>query len=200
VTDCLLEDDPGITVVGEASDGDSAVRLALALAPRVILMDYVLPDGNGLAAMKRIHRELPDVAVLMLSMRDEESLVRQALAAGARGYVVKDAVDVNLAEAVRLAASGGIVVTPRLLTARTSGAGSRLTRRELEVLTLICRGLSARAIAAELGLSVSTVRIHRASIIRTLNIHRTTALVAYAARHCLVDVPHHLGRVPSRND
>jgi two-component system invasion response regulator UvrY len=198
----LLEDDRGIRVVGDVSDGESAVRLARTLAPRVIIMDYVLPGQSGLVTMTRIRRTLPDIAVVMLSIRDEEPLVRRALAAGARGYVAKGAVDFDLAEAVRRVASGEIVVirhasAPPLTEAN---AGSRLTTRELEVLALICRGLSARAMAAELGLSVFTVRAHRANIMRTLDIHRTTALVAYAARHRLVDLPQEIDLSQSKND
>jgi DNA-binding NarL/FixJ family response regulator len=199
----LLEDSPGITVVGAASDGESAVRLAADLTPRVIVMDYLLPGQNGLATLARIRQARPDAAILMLSMRDEEPLIQRALAAGARGFITKAAVDVDLAQAVRRIVNGEIVVTRHAAAAASaaaasaapataaavSGAGSRLTPRELEVLALICRGLSARAIGAELGVSMSTVRVHRANIMRTLDIHRTTALVAYAAHHHLVEVP-----------
>lgn len=185
----LLAADSRIAVVGEVSDGEAAVKAALALAPRVVVMDYALPHGNGLDAMTRIHEVLPDVAVLMLSMRDEELLVRKALAAGAAGYVVKDAEDFDLAEAVRLVAGGEVVVTPRLLKPRPAPRDTtRLTRRQLEVLELICRGLSAGAIAEQLGLSVFTVRIHRAAIMRTLDIHKTPALIAFAVQNGLVDV------------
>jgi DNA-binding NarL/FixJ family response regulator len=185
----LLEDDPAIAVVGEVSDADAAVRLALELKPTVVVMDYALPGENGLVAMQRIRRALPDIAVLMLSMRDEEPIVREALDSGARGFVVKDASDFDLARAVRRVAEGQTVVSPRLISAPTPArpGADRLSRREREVLQLLCRGLSARAIAAELGLSVFTVRVYRANIMRTLDIHRTTALVAYAVQHGLVD-------------
>lgn len=187
----LLEDDPAIQVVGEVGDGEAAFRLIAHHQPHVVVMDYLLPGDNGLICAQRILEARPEVAVLMLTMRDEEPLVRQALAIGVRGYVVKDAEHFDLAAAVRLVASGETVVTPRLLTAPTPprAGAERLTRRELEVLRLICRGLSAPAIAEELGLSVFTVRVYRAGIMRALDIHRTPALVAYAVQHGLVDPP-----------
>ena len=185
----LLEDDPRIAVVGAAADADTAVRLAAELKPTVIVMDYVLAGQNGLVATQRIRRESPDSAVLMVSMRDDEPLVREALASGARGYVVKDVADFDLAGAVRLVAGGETVVSPRLLSAPTPPRpdATRLTRREREVLQLLCLGRSTRAIATELGLSEFTVRVYRAGIMRTLDIHRTTALIAYAVQHGLVD-------------
>jgi DNA-binding NarL/FixJ family response regulator len=178
---------------------DAAVRLAKALAPRVILLDYALPDVNGLVALIRIRRTLPEVAIVMLSMHDEEALVRRALSAGARGYIVKDATAIDLADVVRRVANGETVVTPPLRPAAAApDPGSRLTNRELEVLALICRGVTSRAIAAELELSVSTVRIHRANIMRTLGVRRTTALVAFAAHHGLISIVGDPPRVQSR--
>src|SRR4051812_36518063 len=97
----LLEDDPAITVVGEASDGEEAIRLATELKPNVVVMDAAMPGTNGLAATQAISDRLPDVCVLMLSMPAEQTLVRQAFAAGARGYVLKNAMDLDLAAAVK---------------------------------------------------------------------------------------------------
>jgi Response regulator containing a CheY-like receiver domain and an HTH DNA-binding domain len=186
----LLEDDPSIVVVGEASDGDEAIRLAGSLKPRVVVMDCAMPGTNGLAATREILKELPDVAILMLSMHSEETLVRHALAAGARGYVLKDALDLDLAGAVKRVAAGETVLDPKVSrpTSLTGGRKRGLTTRELEVLQLICDGLSNRAIAARLGLSVNTVAVHRANIMNTLGIHKTAELVAYAMRHGLVNV------------
>lgn len=187
----LLEDDPAITVIGDVGDAEEAVRLTIELKPMVVVMDYVLAGENGLVATQRIRRESPDTAVLMISMRDDEPIVREALASGARGYLVKDALDCDLAAAVRRVAAGETVVSPRLLaTPVPPRAGAEaLTRREREVLQLLCRGRSTRAIAAELGLSVFTVRVYRAGIMRVLDIHRTTALIAYAVQNGLVDPP-----------
>jgi DNA-binding NarL/FixJ family response regulator len=187
----LLEDDPAIAVVGEASDGEEAIRLAASLNPHVIVMDCAMAGTSGLIATRRILERWPEVAILMLSMHNEESLVRQAFEAGARGYVLKGALDVDLAEAVKQVATGEKVVGPKpghamtLKRMRIQG----LSARQLEVLQLICDGLSNPVIAAQLGISVNTVNAHRAGIMKTLGLHRAAELVAYAVRHRLVNVP-----------
>ncbi len=184
----LLEDDPDLVVVGEASDGEEAVRLAASLAPRVVVMDCALPGTSGLVATRRILAAQPDVAVLMLSMHAEPTLVSQALAAGARGYVLKNALDLDLASAVKTVATGGTVLDPAV-TQPAALRGERLqglSARELEVLHLICQGHSNRSIAARLGLSVNTVSVHRANIMGRLGVHKTAELVAYALRNGLV--------------
>jgi DNA-binding NarL/FixJ family response regulator len=185
----LLEDDPSITVVGEASDGSEAVELACRLRPRVVVMDCAMPKRIGLEAMRQILAEAPDTAVLMLSMHSEETLVRQALAAGARGYILKSAIDLDLVAAVKRVAAGETVVDPALdRPATLKGENHGLTVRELEVLQLICDGLSNREIAATLNLSVNTVSVHRANIMNTLGLHKTAELVVYALQHGLVIV------------
>lgn len=184
----LLEDDPSIVVVGEASDGDEAIRLAGTLKPRVIVMDCAMPGTNGLAATRQILESLPQVAILMLSMHSEDTLVRQALQAGARGYILKDALDLDLAEAVKRVAAGETVLDPKVShpPALKGERNHGLTPRELEVLQLICDGHSNRQIAAKLDLSVNTVAVHRANIMNALDIHKTAELVVYALRHGLV--------------
>ena len=187
----LLEDDPSIVVVGEASDGDEAVRLALSLKPRVIVMDCAMPGTSGLIATRRILEHDPAVVIVMLSMHSEATLVRQALDAGARGYILKDALDLDLAAAVKRAVEGELVLDPKL-SPPSALKGERehgLSRRELEVLRLICDGLSNRAVAAKLGLSVNTVAVHRANIMKTLGVHKTAELVMYAIQNGLVNVP-----------
>ena len=185
----LLEDDPSIMVVGEASDGSEAVELACRLRPRVVVMDCAMPKTIGLEATRQILTEAPDTAVLMLSMHSEETLVRQALAAGARGYILKSAIDLDLVAAVKRVAAGETVVDPALdRPATLKGENHGLTVRELEVLQLICDGLSNREIAATLSLSVNTVSVHRANIMNTLGLHKTAELVVYALQHGLVIV------------
>ena len=185
----LLEDDPAIAVVGEASNGEEAIRLARELAPQVIVMDSAMPGTTGLAAMKAILSRNPAVAILMLSMHSEETLVRQAMASGARGYVLKNALDLDLASAVKRVAAGETVLDPAIVKATPlpGERNRRLTPRELEVLQLICDGLSNREIAAKLDLSVNTVAVHRANIMNTLGVHKTAELVVYALQNGLVN-------------
>jgi DNA-binding NarL/FixJ family response regulator len=186
----LLEDDPSITVVGEASDGREAVELAGRLKPQVVVMDCAMPKMIGLEATRQILTAAPDTAVLMLSMHSEETLVRQALAAGARGYILKSAIDLDLVAAVKRVAAGETVVDPALdrLATLKGERNHGLTVRELEVLQLICDGLSNREIAATLNLSVNTVSVHRTNIMNTLGLHKTAELVVYALQHGLVIV------------
>jgi DNA-binding NarL/FixJ family response regulator len=182
----LLEDDPSIAVVGEASNGDEAIRLAGELKPLVIVMDVAMPGTNGLAATRAILGNDPDAKILMLSMHSEETLVRQALAAGARGYILKNALDLDLAAAVKRIAAGETVIDPAVAHP-AAGTRNRLTARELEVLQLICDGLSNRAIAARLNLSANTIAVHRANIMNALGVHKTAELVVYAIQNGLVN-------------
>ncbi|MCI0351187.1 MAG: response regulator transcription factor [Acidobacteriales bacterium] len=187
----LLEDDSAITVVGEAGDGDEAVRMARDLRPQVIVMDCALPGTNGLQAARTIHQAQPDTAVLMLSMHSEDTWVRQAMEAGARGYILKSAMDLDLAAAVKRVAKGETVLDPQLEkpAALKGERSSGLSARELEVLQLIVDGKSNKEIAAQLHVSANTIAVHRANIMDTLGIHKTAELVVYAIRNGLVNVP-----------
>lgn len=183
----LLEDDPAIEVVDEANDGHEAVTKAARLKPRVVVMDAAMPGTSGLAATRAILARHPDIAILILSMHSEETLVRQALDAGARGYVLKNALDLDLASAVKGVAAGETILDPAVVfPPKPIGERGGLTPREVEVLQLICRGLSNREIAAELNVSINTVAVHRANIMNTLGVHKTAELVVYAIQHGLV--------------
>lgn len=186
----MLEDEADIVVIGEASNGDEAVRLARELAPQVIVMDCALPGTSGLAATRKILETAPPKAILMLSMHSEDTLVRQAMDAGARGYILKNAVDLELATAIRKVAAGEIVLDPQLAKpANLRGErNAGLTARELEILQLIVNGKSNKEIADHLKLSVNTVSVHRANIMDTLGIHKTAELVVYAIRNGLVNI------------
>jgi len=187
----LLEDDPTIDVVGEAGDGEAAIELTAHLEPRVVVMDCAMPGMGGLAAARVITQRWPEIAVLMLSMHNQSHFARQAIESGARGYLLKETVDLDLAESVRQVASGAIVIGRELSPEqmRKHAKAHHLSPRQLEILKLICSGFSNPAMAALLGLSANTVAVHRAAIMRALGVHRTSELVAYAIRHGLVNPP-----------
>jgi DNA-binding NarL/FixJ family response regulator len=187
----ILEDEPDITVAGEAGDGLQAIKLVEELRPKVIVMDCAMPGMNGLEATRQILAKHPQSLVLMLSMHPEETLVRQALEAGARGYVLKNAVDLELGAAIRRVANGETVLDSQLkrpapLKGKRHAA---LTPRELEVLQMIVDGKSNKEIASALDLSANTVAVHRANMMDTLGIHKAAELVVYAIRNGLVDLP-----------
>jgi DNA-binding NarL/FixJ family response regulator len=187
----ILEDEPDITVAGEAGDGLQAIKLAEELRPKVIVMDCAMPGMNGLEATRQILAKNQRALVLMLSMHPEETLVRQALDAGARGYVLKNAVDLELGAAIRRVANGETVLDSQLkrpapLKGKRHAA---LTPRELEVLQMIVDGKSNKEIASALDLSANTVAVHRANMMDTLGIHKAAELVVYAIRNGLVDLP-----------
>lgn len=186
----ILEDAPDIAVVGEASDGAEALQLAGQLRPRLIVMDCALPGMSGLDATRRILNKFPEIAILMLSMHSEDTWVHQALDAGARGYILKSAVDMELVTAIRRVVEGEIVLDPQISRATTlkGERNSGLTVRELEVLKLIVAGKSNKEIATDLDLSANTVAVHRANIMDALGIHKTAELVVYAIRSGLVNI------------
>lgn len=178
----MLEDEDDIAVAGEASDGAEAIEKARELAPAVIVMDFALPAINGAAAARQILRAAPETGILILSMHSEPSYVRTCLEAGARGYLLKNAVDLELIAAIRKVAAGEQVLDPRLnrVPDPANPGAPALTPRELEVLQLIVKGKSNREIAQLLGLSANTVAVHRANLMQRLDIHNTADLVVYA--------------------
>ena len=196
----LLETAPDVRVVGEASDGSEAIRLARELRPNLVLMDIAMPNMDGLEATREIKRELPEVQILALTMHEGEDYFFKILAAGAGGYVLKRAAANDLLTAVRTVAGGEVFLYPSVakkLVADYLGRGGGhedvahaavgLTPREHEVLGHIAAGLSNREIAERLTVSLSTVQTHYAHIIDKLNLHNRTELVKYALRHGLID-------------
>jgi len=187
----MLEDEADMEVVGEAGNGEDSIKLAKELHPQVVVMDCALPGMNGLQATRQIIEDSPATAVLMLSMHTESTWVRQAIEAGAKGYVLKNAMDLELGAAIRKVAAGETVFDPTV-EQRSVLKGERstaLTQRELEVLQMIVDGKSNKEIATALDLSANTVAVHRANIMNSLGIHKTAELVVYAIRAGLVNVP-----------
>ena len=187
----MLEDESDMEVVGEAGNGEDSIKLAKELRPQVVVMDCALPGMNGLQATRQIMEDSPKTAVLMLSMHTESTWVRQAIDAGAKGYVLKNAMDLELGAAIRKVAAGETVFDPQVeqpsvLKGERSAA---LTHRELEVLQMIVDGKSNKEIATALDLSANTIAVHRANIMNSLGIHKTAELVVYAIRAGLVNVP-----------
>lgn len=182
----MLEDDPGIQVVGEASNGNEAVELTQQLRPSVVVMDYQMPGLDGLQATHEITRRVPETRVIMLSMHSDDNYIRNALEAGAKGYMLKNAVDIDLPAAVRAVVAGETVGVPKPAKEADEDY-DKLTPRERQVLQLIAQGNSNKDIAQILGLSVNTVSVHRANLMDALNIHRTAELVLFAIRKGLVN-------------
>jgi DNA-binding NarL/FixJ family response regulator len=187
----ILEDEADIEVTGEASSGEEAIQQASKLRPQVVVMDCALPGINGLETTRKILATYPKTLVLMLSMHAEDTWVSQALNAGARGYVLKNAMDLELGDAIRRIVAGETVVDAQL-SGQQALKGERntgLTTRELQILQMICAGKSNKEIASELELSPNTVGVHRANIMDALGIHKTAELVTYAIRNGLVNLP-----------
>jgi len=186
----ILEDDPEIRVIGEAGTGVDAIHLAAKFCPNVVVMDMSMPGLDGVQATREILRKTPSTAVLILSMYAESNYIRNAFEAGAKGYLLKNAIEVDLTAAVKTVASGR-----RYASGLSPGEGDPpdgfelLTQREKQVLQLIAQGNSNKEIAALLQLSVNTVSVHRANLMDALNIHRTAELVVFAIRKGLVTLP-----------
>lgn len=185
----LLEDDEELEVVGEASDGPEAIELAARLEPDVIVLDYALPSQNGALTARQILATQSGARILILSMHSEPSYVANSRAAGAAGYLLKNAHDLELVDAVKRIAAGETVLDPRLSQTAPLPGKRPLTTRELEVLQHIVAGRSNKEIAPVLGLSINTVSVHRAHIMEALGMHNTAELVVHAIRHGLVTLP-----------
>jgi two-component system response regulator NreC len=192
----LLADEPDIEVVGEAGTADEAIALAQATHPDVFIMDQGLPGASGIDATRRLRSVSPATRVLMLTVHDDVAYLRAAFQAGAVGYLVKDAADVELVEAVRALAAGRQYVHPTLGAAllaleappaRLQGPGGVLSERELEVLRLVARGFTNAQIAEQLVVSIRTVETHRAHIQHKLGVGSRAELFGFAQEHGLLD-------------
>jgi two-component system, NarL family, nitrate/nitrite response regulator NarL len=177
-----LESVPGFEVVAEAAGADEALAAALAQPPDLVLMDIGMKGVNGIEATRRLMAALPTLRVLVLSMYDNAEYVREALAAGARGYLLKDSPAEEIVEAIRAVMAGGTHLSPALADAvsRAEHGDGLLTPREREVLALIAEGLSSKDIGERLAMGVRTVETHRTSLRRKLDLASPAALVRYA--------------------
>ena len=194
----ILEEEPGISVVGEAGSAQEGVALAKQARPDVVLMDMSMPDANGIHAAREILRDRPGTKILVLSMYSDAQYVRSALDAGVSGYILKSALETDLTRAVRAVAAGQQYLSPELSSVLIRALRDRqekpeapdvfdqLTQREKQVLQLIAHGKSNKEIATLLNLSVNTVAVHRANLMSTLGVHKAAELVLYAVRKGLV--------------
>ncbi|MGD0000552.1 MAG: response regulator transcription factor [Bryobacteraceae bacterium] len=190
----ILEAQSDMEIVGEASNGREALEQAALLTPDVVVMDVAMPELNGIEATRRMKEATPHSRVLALSMHKDSVYVREILRAGARGYLLKDAVDEDLIAAVRAVSRGEGYLSPGVADAvltdyrqHVSDPIDLLTTREREVLQLIAEGKTNKEIATLLNLSVYTVDAHRGRIMEKLNLHSTGELVRFAIRKGLVD-------------
>jgi DNA-binding NarL/FixJ family response regulator len=185
----FLSIEESIEIVGEAESGRDAVRLAKVLCPDVVLLDLVMPNGDGLEAITWLKDELPDVKIIILTTFDDDARVKAALKAGANGYMLKDADGATLSQAIRAVQKGGMslhpTITQRLLT-ELEQVGSNghpcLSNREKEILELVARGISNKEIAQALHLSKGTVKIHVSHILTKLHMASRTEAAAWAIR------------------
>ena len=197
----ILEDDPRIVVVGEASTGLTAIAQCKELKPDVAVLDLSMPELGGIEAAGEILKANPSIKILILSMYSNEAYVRKAFEIGAKGYMLKDAIELDLTRAVVSLAEGKAYMSPGISNLVIEGLKSgslqepgqdayeRLSLREKEVLQLIAEGKSNKEVASLLNISVNTVAVHRAHVMEALGLHRTAELVLYAVKRGLIQ-PH----------
>jgi two-component system response regulator NreC len=195
----LIEDEPDMEVIGEAEDGIAVVKLADSLKPDVILMDLAMPLLNGLEATRQIRKNQPGAKILILTMHENEEYIRQVLAAGAMGYILKDAAARELLGAIRSVHKGEVVLSPAItrlivtdylrwgdLSAQEPSDG--LTDRERQILQLIAEGYTNKQIADILSISIKTVQAHRLNLMKKLDLHDRGELIKYAIQKKIIDI------------
>ncbi len=197
----LVSDIPGYQVIGEAADGGQLLEMTLDLKPDIILLDISMKDSNGLDALERLHRALPESKVLILSMHTDPHMIMRALEGGAHGYLLKDATATEIEQALDALrnderylspAIAHTVINQALVSTQSTKVepveNHNLTGRQLEILRLIVRGKSTREIASGLGLSVKTVETHRSQIMKRLQIFDVAGLVLFCVRERIISL------------
>jgi len=192
----LLGDEKNMELVGEASGGYEAIDMVGKTRPDVLVLDLSMPDLDGISVTRRIHTEFPDLRILILTLHDDEALLKEAIKAGAAGYILKRAAESELILAIQVILRGDLYVDPALVRglledSRQSQVNQKkpmesLTPREKEILRLIVEGYTNRQIGQELNISVRTVEGHRASISEKLGLHSRVEFVRYAREHGLI--------------
>jgi DNA-binding NarL/FixJ family response regulator len=184
----------GHEIVGRASDGQTAVRLAETLHPDIAVLDASMPLLNGIDASRAIQRIRPDTKAIIVTVHDEDEYVLNAFRAGVRGYVLKKQAAADLLQAIKEVQAGSVYVSPGMSRALVDAVRTNtemrtdlLTGREREVLQLVAEGKTSKEIASVLDVSVKTAETHRANIMNKLDIHETAGLVRYAIRHGMVE-------------
>lgn len=194
----LLQPDPNLAVVGEATNGDEAVQAAQEFRPDIVLMDIGMPGMTALEATHRITSTLPDTRVLILTMHEDSALLQEYIRAGASGYIIKRAAESELIDAIYAVRRGIIYIHPALMQTLITpenkspvpitNSPESLTAREVEILGLIVRGHTNRQIGSVLNISVRTVETHRSNIMEKLDLRSRVDLVRYAVEHGLVNL------------
>lgn len=195
----LIESEPDMSVIGEANDGHTAVKLASQLKPDIILMDLAMPLLNGLEATRQIKKQNPQAKILILTMHENEEYIRQVLVAGAMGYILKDAAARELLGAIRSVFKGEVVLSPAITRLVVSDylrwgdisptePSDGLTDREREILQLIAEGYTNKQIAQILSISIKTVQAHRLNLMKKLDLHDRGELIKYAIQKKIIDI------------
>lgn len=194
----ILENEPGIEVVGEASDGNEAIESCKELKPDITVLDITMPQLSGIVAIKEILKGCPDTKVLILSMHSNETYITETLRNGAGGYILKDSASEDLVAAIRSVHRGEMFLSPKVATKVVQtlvgkvGVSEKsvfeiLSSREQQILQLVAEGCSSKQIAGQLFISPKTVENHKASIMRKLDMHDINSLVKFAIRNGLVE-------------
>ena len=193
----LLNAEPDLEVVGEAADGMQVLEMTEQLNPDLILMDISMPNMGGIEVLEHLQADKVQCRVLMLTVHEDESLLKKAIRAGASGYLVKRAAESELIIAIKTVMQGDIYIHPAMTRALLkdlvpepavkTGMGNTLTHREVEILRMIARGYTNNQIAQKLSISPRTVEGHRSNLMSKLDLHSRVELVEYAEQHGLLD-------------